>query len=431
MPVLKTPGGKGRLGGAVGGAADGAMDFLDYYLKKKSQERQNQFVTDREVKLKKMGQDYEDKKQAKLDLEKVPAFIGKINPDMTNSQLQAGLDVAGADTRPQFGAVPHGGSPDDLPSTQFGPVAAPAWNQALQARGESIDSLMAKNTRDNQQKYEGQYADVSGRNDANNANADTILDQEVNKANALGPIAARTAGETTGAQQDALNDPTRQKAHAHGQGLDAGAQAAAKQPYELARMKEQEAIRSAGMREDTTWKNDHTITGTTRTMMEGAKMILPRIDDVVNEAKVLDQGGGFGVVMSRVRQLGQKVGTEPEELMKLIADDPEIKNMGPLAGKFATEVGLMASGVGRVHGGARGGGSITMVNYMKSLLNDSADLPTFLGRMDGAKSYMEDYAAGPLATPQSHFNPADHNASVDGAPKTPQVNPAARFLGRP
>lgn len=429
MPVLKTPGGRGRLGSAGVGAADGAMDFLDYFMKKKLMDKQNDLVSNREVRLKKMGQDYEDKKQAKLDLEKVPAFIGKISPDMTDSQIQSGLDVAGADTTPRFGQMAQQEEEGSLPSTQFGPVASLPWEHATQARKESIDSLLAKNARDNQQKYEGQYAKTAGKADAVNANAEEALRQEVDKETQVGGVKATNAGLTTGAQQDALNDPARQKAHARGAGMNAAADAGTKQPFEMAKMREQEAIRSAGLKETEKWKLDNTVTGSTKTMMEGARMILPRIDDVAKEARVLDQAGLFGPVMSRVRQIAVKAGSV-EELEGLIQNDPEIRGMDPLAGRFAAEAGLMASGVGRVHGGARGGGSIQMVNYMKGLLSDSATADMFLGRLEGVKSYMEDYAAGPNAEPKSHFDPAEHGVKLVEPGAAPAANPADRFLKR-
>lgn len=144
-------------------------------------------------------------------------------------------------------------------------------------------------------------------------------------------------------------------------------------------------------------------TSSTRTMQEGATMLRPHIPKLASTAEQLEVSGQFGPVMSRIRHAAEKLGTAgtPEEVQanfdavgRAIANDPEL-NKNRLVGKFATSLGLMTSGAGRVHGGARGGGSIQMINYMKSLLSDSSDINMFLGRLDSLDEYMGGYAAGP------------------------------------
>lgn len=141
----------------------------------------------------------------------------------------------------------------------------------------------------------------------------------------------------------------------------------------------------------------------TRSMQEGAQMIAPHVPELARLAEEMDKRGLFGPVMGRITALATKFGTtgSPEEVQQnaqlladAIANDPTI-NSDRLAGQFATTLGLMTSGMGRVHGGARGGGSIQMINYLKSLLSGTSSLPLFLGRLDAMNSYLKTYAAGP------------------------------------
>jgi hypothetical protein len=133
------------------------------------------------------------------------------------------------------------------------------------------------------------------------------------------------------------------------------------------------------------------LTASTRTMAEGASMLAPHIQSLKDQATVLDQRGLFGPVMSRIRHLGETAGTL-DEFFARISDDPELKN-DPVVGKFATSLGLMATGAGRVHGGARGGGSPQMLQHFQHLLSDSSSLGMFLGRLDAVDDYMEGYAS--------------------------------------
>lgn len=143
-------------------------------------------------------------------------------------------------------------------------------------------------------------------------------------------------------------------------------------------------------------------TGSTRTMKEGAQMLQPHVAELTRLAEALDKKGMFGPVMSRIRQAAEKVGTTGDDgkdaeaidaLGKAIADDPNL-NQDELVGQFATTLGLMTSGMGRVHGGARGGGSIQMINYLKSLLSANSSLSMFKGRAAAMDSFLKTYAGG-------------------------------------
>lgn len=165
-------------------------------------------------------------------------------------------------------------------------------------------------------------------------------------------------------------------------------------------------------------------TNATRTMSEGARMISSAITAIGEDATLLDKAGMFGPLMSRLRDIGIRLGTVQgldsadldtqqrvmEQFGNAVKSDPSLAT-DRLAGKFATELGLLASGAGRVHGGARGGGSIQMIDYLKGLLSGTSTLPMFLGRLDALQMYMDKYAAGPGGgggkTPQPEVDPND------------------------
>lgn len=160
-------------------------------------------------------------------------------------------------------------------------------------------------------------------------------------------------------------------------------------------------------------------TTATRTMKEGAGMMNRIIPTISQDAETLDKIGLFGPVMSRIRDAATKLGTvqmlsSPDldqqqaaliSFGNAISTDPALA-ADRLSGKFATELGLLASGAGRVHGGARGGGSIQMIDYLKGLLSASGTLPMFQGRLDALSTYMNDYAQGPPIAGQTPQTPA-------------------------
>lgn len=154
------------------------------------------------------------------------------------------------------------------------------------------------------------------------------------------------------------------------------------------------------------------LSGATQAMVDGAKMLAPHIPRVDQLAQELDKRGLFGPIMSRVREAATKVGTidagdfekSSAQLQQFASEfnaavdaDPKLST-DALVGQFATELGLLASGAGRVHGGARGGGSIQMIDYMKSLLGSNSTYQMFHGRMTGLDNYIGGYAKGPPKT---------------------------------
>lgn len=146
-------------------------------------------------------------------------------------------------------------------------------------------------------------------------------------------------------------------------------------------------------------------TAATRSQQEAARMVLPHIDEIANDASALDKTGLFGPLMSRIRNTAAKLGTvsglesdDPDKqqaAMQALGDavksDPSLAS-DRLSGKFATELGLLMTATARAHGGARGGGSPLMLEHFKELLTDNSTLPMFQGRLDALKSYMDTYA---------------------------------------
>lgn len=161
------------------------------------------------------------------------------------------------------------------------------------------------------------------------------------------------------------------------------------------------------------------VTGQTQAMMEGANMLLPHVGEIDTLAKQLDERGMFGPFASRMREIMTKFGTvsplasdaeqqsRMDQLAAEIANDP-VLNSDELAGRFSTELSLLASGLGRVHGGARGGGSIQMIDYLKSMTTANATYAMFHGKMSGVTSFLDGYAKGP-----------NNEAAPVGAGKTP------------
>jgi hypothetical protein len=161
-----------------------------------------------------------------------------------------------------------------------------------------------------------------------------------------------------------------------------------------------------------TGSNDpNKVTQQTKAMMEGAQMLLPHVGELRAQAKELEKRRLFGPMMSRIRNAASKLGTTgmavdqlpPEQVEKNLNDFAKVLATDPgftddaLVGQFTTALGLMASGMGRVHGGARGGGSIQMINYLKSLLSSDSTLDMFGGRLNSVESYLKGYAKGPVS----------------------------------
>lgn len=155
------------------------------------------------------------------------------------------------------------------------------------------------------------------------------------------------------------------------------------------------------------------ITTQTKTMMEGAKTLLPQVPKLMALAKQLDDNNMFGVVGSRLRTYATKIGTvgnSDYDIDKTVNNlnniagemlaDP-VLNSDELVGQFTMALSLMSSAMGRVHGGARGGGSIEMIKYMKNALSDLSSYKMFKGRLEIVEDYLKEYAAGPKSKKNS------------------------------
>lgn len=409
MARLKVPSAYG--GGyhdTIGGLGDGLSNFLEYYMRKRLQDRQDSLITNRQSALKKQEYEHADAEKQKLKLEEVPAFIGKVNQDTTDQQIISGLQHAGANLTPQLRQTAQNpGDETTLPSTQYGPAAAKPLQEAFNARTQSGVQEAVAAARKSTEEGQTSYEKAIGTGRAAHEQAPQTSSDAVAAARAMGPVAA----ENEGLKFDQLNTDARQETGATGAGLKAGAEARARQPYEQGNAKFSSNLRKEEAQALEDWKLNHPQpTASTRTMMEGAQMVLPHVQVLRNQAAELDKAGLFGPVMSRVRQAAAKAGTV-DEVLAAIDQAKEAAPQDRNIGKFATELGLMASGAGRVHGGARGGGSPTMVNYMKEIIADSSTLEMFLGRMDSLQGYMEGYAAGPNGTVSSSsgFEPVAEN----------------------
>jgi hypothetical protein len=127
-------------------------------------------------------------------------------------------------------------------------------------------------------------------------------------------------------------------------------------------------------------------TAQTLQMAETARDILPNLARVRQEADALDKAGLFGPGGSRFREfVAGKVGAG-----QLAGGNAENAR---LIGQFRADMGLLQTAVARAHAGARGAGNVTLLQHMESIMpGNSADLPTFLGSLDGVGSWMQTYA---------------------------------------
>lgn len=136
------------------------------------------------------------------------------------------------------------------------------------------------------------------------------------------------------------------------------------------------------------------LTAQDQAMMNLALKTIPSIDRVEQMAQQINAMGLMGTVGSQWRKLisGQSAATD------LAALTPQQQQ---LVGQFVTEAGLITSGVARVHGGARGGGSPRMQAILAPILEPrSSTLDTYIGHLEGARDFMKTYALPPDRTGQ-------------------------------
>lgn len=132
------------------------------------------------------------------------------------------------------------------------------------------------------------------------------------------------------------------------------------------------------------------LTASSRTMKEGATALAPHIADIQKQADVLDKEGLFGPVMSRVRDVANRVGTI-DEFFDALHSDPNITNDERI-GRFASSLSLLASGAARVHYGGRGGSNTEAYNRFKAMLSDSGTPALFKGHIGAVNDFMQGYA---------------------------------------
>ena len=121
-------------------------------------------------------------------------------------------------------------------------------------------------------------------------------------------------------------------------------------------------------------------------MKTQASQMLPMIDKTEQLAKQIDKMGLTGTVGGRWRQI-----VSGEGLGSLSGLTPEQR---AVVGEFASNAGLLITGIARAHGGARAGGSPQMVAELKKYLDaGNKDYDTFRGNLNGARNFMKTYAA--------------------------------------
>lgn len=175
----------------------------------------------------------------------------------------------------------------------------------------------------------------------------------------------------------------------------------------------------------------------TQVMMDGAKMLLPHIDTLKTQLAEMNKRGLIGPISSRLTELASKLGTSGDfdddeasfkSYARSIDIDPKLNQSTGnasndfLIGQFLSNLSFMASGAGRVHGGARGGGSIEMVKYMKSVLSAIGTASMIGGRISTLEDYMKGYAAGPKGNEKSKQEDDAIRKRIENALKnTPKV----------
>lgn len=127
-----------------------------------------------------------------------------------------------------------------------------------------------------------------------------------------------------------------------------------------------------------------------------AKVNLPHIQEAQDMIKTLDKNGELGPLMGRINDIvAGEIGSDPTEDAKFT--------------QLRMATGLIKTALGRIHGGARGGGSITMMErFDKYLDSGHMDAATLKGALDEAKVWFDGYAhmgedQAPKAMPLADF----------------------------
>jgi hypothetical protein len=178
------------------------------------------------------------------------AKIAKDPNTTTPPQILRDLKSTGVDTSPVMGQTarfPSGPSNDimsvegngTLPSTQYGPTQRPAIQDLLSQRTENLASQDADVKRKLGITQDTARAESLGQAQGHAQGVHEAAPQSladlVTQRQTIDPLdiakATAEAGGTAGASFDATHTPQRMAAEARGAGLNAGATAAAQQPY--------------------------------------------------------------------------------------------------------------------------------------------------------------------------------------------------------
>lgn len=140
------------------------------------------------------------------------------------------------------------------------------------------------------------------------------------------------------------------------------------------------------------------LTNQTQQMGESASALLDQMPSVLSLGEHLNQQGLFNPVIGPIRSFFAKHGVS-----SLMGVDPQTSSD---IGDFETQMGLLQSGIARAHAGARGAGNSEIAKRFEDLLNAKGDYSTFLGKMHGAASFLQQYQAA-LKSGANPDNPND------------------------
>lgn len=450
MPKLRSPYVNGTHP-VAGGIGEGLDNFLDYWRRKREIEKGQDFkreevktaeasksadevrkgadINDYSPDLQKIMRNFLGDYKGPSDTERAAGVISKIKPDTPDAEIQAGLDANRVNTAPVYGQTAQ--SPGEiqengmrnLESTQFGPRAAKPWEQAMTAKKQSIEELLAAGKRTTDQKAAEAQATARGTGlggeEADAANAPAILERKKLDATTMGPINATNAGLTEGAQLDAQNDPARQSAHARGVGLDSSMRAAGAFPWEqkLAQTRADLSLANQTALQEYLRKNPKA-TPAAQERLAGANHALEMSGQVRTMLDEMDKRGMLGPLKGRATQLAS--GTIKSEDLFPNPDDAR------LAATFFSEMGYLSKKAAQVHGGVRAAGSPQMAAQFEKILNGFGDKSLTAGQLDAVDNIMRIYSGNPDA-PDMLAIPGLPNPKDQG-PGTQPLDPSIEEL---
>lgn len=132
-------------------------------------------------------------------------------------------------------------------------------------------------------------------------------------------------------------------------------------------------------------KTTSSLSSASKTQAQNASNVMSHLDDIDHEVENIDKMGLLGPVGGRWADfLAGKIGSAD------IAASPDQQEA---LDEFRTDIGLLKSGMAMVHGGARGGGSIAMVQRMDALINAAQmNKPLLQGSLNSFRKWLKTYA---------------------------------------